>query len=512
MSRKVSEIVSSRIGNAITNVNVWGGVIYNVKSYGAKGDGVTDDTAAIQATHAAIVATGKRGTMVLPLGVYKINSLLTINVSYVSVVSYGAKIDASSITSGEAIKITGSVNPPYTQGTVVLEGFELLGNSRTGTVIGFKFDTPVSSGEGSSHITVRNVNIHAFGKGVYNGDRAYVINFENSDIYDCTDCIYTPVSVTDGGERMSYRGCTFFNAVSILNAGGAGDYYFSQCSFDYAQTYITTAGAFVLCESCHFEGIDTVQTQSMFFVTLGDYGGIIFDQSTFNFVATGGLTFPIFSSAANSRIGIQVDKSIMIITLGAFSAGYATTNKHRYLGVSNGGRLRFTNCESNKSGTEFYLWSEYQNVLSNPNFLLAIGTDWTAIAGTVAIDVTDGPFAGEQCVTLTNTGASMETPLIPITDDSNIKVAAWSKLVSQAGGSCVVTANYYSRNQVSLGTQDYVLNQSGAYDTIGTWTYKSMYPIADTGHTKVGKAFVKLTIANFGTLVNKIGRIYFSIE
>ena len=49
-----------------------GGQVFNVKAYGAKGDGVTDDTAAIQAAQAAAAASG--GDLYLPPGNYKATS------------------------------------------------------------------------------------------------------------------------------------------------------------------------------------------------------------------------------------------------------------------------------------------------------------------------------------------------------------------------------------------------------------------------------------------------------
>lgn len=46
--KRVNEIVSKSIGNTLTNMQTWNGVIYNIKAYGAKGDGFTDDSASIQ--------------------------------------------------------------------------------------------------------------------------------------------------------------------------------------------------------------------------------------------------------------------------------------------------------------------------------------------------------------------------------------------------------------------------------------------------------------------------------
>lgn len=74
---KVSELRSRNISNAIRNEETWGGIIINVKDYGAKGDGVTDDTDAIQtALQAANTAGG--GTVFLPLGTYNISTMLIL--------------------------------------------------------------------------------------------------------------------------------------------------------------------------------------------------------------------------------------------------------------------------------------------------------------------------------------------------------------------------------------------------------------------------------------------------
>jgi parallel beta-helix repeat protein len=64
-------MISSDIGNYLTNVKTWGGLVYNVKDYGAKGNGKTNDTSAIQkAVDAASSAGG--GEVRIPAGIYMI--------------------------------------------------------------------------------------------------------------------------------------------------------------------------------------------------------------------------------------------------------------------------------------------------------------------------------------------------------------------------------------------------------------------------------------------------------
>lgn len=58
----------------VTNLEDKGGEVFNVKAYGAKGDGTTDDTAAINAAYAA--ATAVKGTVYFPCGTYLLTSAI----------------------------------------------------------------------------------------------------------------------------------------------------------------------------------------------------------------------------------------------------------------------------------------------------------------------------------------------------------------------------------------------------------------------------------------------------
>jgi hypothetical protein len=109
----------------------------NVLSYGAKGDGVTDDTAAIQA---AINATPNGSTCFVPVGVYSISASLRIikPIQFVGA-GNGRGVDPLGATSGSGAEIvnTASNTDALTveaQGTgrlsaVVLRDFSVKGNS-----------------------------------------------------------------------------------------------------------------------------------------------------------------------------------------------------------------------------------------------------------------------------------------------------------------------------------------------------------------------------------------------
>lgn len=74
---QASEQIAMQYANANLNKRTWGDVLFNVKAYGAVGDGVTDDTVAIQkAINAAGAAGG--GTVWFPAKDFVITSTLNI--------------------------------------------------------------------------------------------------------------------------------------------------------------------------------------------------------------------------------------------------------------------------------------------------------------------------------------------------------------------------------------------------------------------------------------------------
>lgn len=103
-----------------SNLNVGGtapvGTV-NVKDFGAKGDGVTDDTTSIQNALNSVRSSG--GTVVFPPGTYKTSSVLTIFGKNIIVIGNGATILFSPILplvagiNDRAISVGGGVSNPY---------------------------------------------------------------------------------------------------------------------------------------------------------------------------------------------------------------------------------------------------------------------------------------------------------------------------------------------------------------------------------------------------------------
>lgn len=125
----VASQVSKYMANAVSVASIWGGIIINVKEapYLAKGDGVTDDTAAIQA---AINAVTNGGTVVFPSGTYCISSTLTIGNGSASVASTVHNIFLQGVGAGDGngtriatkLKWIGTVNVSMMQFNGLISG------------------------------------------------------------------------------------------------------------------------------------------------------------------------------------------------------------------------------------------------------------------------------------------------------------------------------------------------------------------------------------------------------
>jgi hypothetical protein len=136
--------------------------------HGAVFDNSTDDSAAIQAAHDEIVASGEPGTLVLPArSRAKLLSPLEWDMAHVFIEGNGTALDCSPITSGYSVKIGGSVNPPYNQAMQGASRVRFEGNARAGSVDAWRVEgVHPGTGAGPSHATFDRVSITNFGGGI----------------------------------------------------------------------------------------------------------------------------------------------------------------------------------------------------------------------------------------------------------------------------------------------------------------------------------------------------------
>jgi hypothetical protein len=125
------------------------GEFVSVKDFGAKGDGVTDDTAAIQA---AINSVGPNSTVQYPAGSYKVTSSIQLQLQQ-SHIGFGAKIIASN-----GITVFSKNGSDGFPGRISFQNLVITGTANTGKGIAISNNTPF--------ITINNCLISGFDEGV----------------------------------------------------------------------------------------------------------------------------------------------------------------------------------------------------------------------------------------------------------------------------------------------------------------------------------------------------------
>ena len=178
--------------------------VVSVKDFDALGDGVTDDTAAIQAANDAIVSSGVKTTLLFPGATYKCNSGLTFNALYVNIIANGATLDFSSLSSGSAVTVTGA-------DVVNLGGMTIVGNSNSGSVKGINLTGTIA--QNIVVIRISDFVVRTFGTGIYLGDYTYIVSFNHFEVADCTIDIDSEAT-TGGGSRLVFSDFLLTSGVS----------------------------------------------------------------------------------------------------------------------------------------------------------------------------------------------------------------------------------------------------------------------------------------------------------
>jgi hypothetical protein len=145
-----------------------GGQVYNVKAYGAVGDGVVNDTVAIQSACTAALAVG--GKVYIPAGTYRLTSTLNLGDGTPGTKLYleGAGPNATFLnwygsTSGIAVQIN---RLKYYK----ISGIGVSNNAAgVGTTVGILSDSPTGGGMQSGQCLWEHVSVGGFNTGIQFG-------------------------------------------------------------------------------------------------------------------------------------------------------------------------------------------------------------------------------------------------------------------------------------------------------------------------------------------------------
>lgn len=232
--------------------------VVSVKDFGAVGDGVTDDTAAIQAAiNYCTSMSNRKQTLYFPANnastFYRITSSLTINgrLNIVGDGEFSTTIYADNFTVGQYI-----LNFDNLDADVVY-----FGGVRNITLRGSNTNARGIRLNNASYWTLKNIQLFTLGVGVYiTGTRCFSNFFEQVTGYGIASYTVQFDNFTGGGQ-YEFLGCTFTgtDGFYLTNTASTDSLTFYNCNFEQCTTtdaYIAGTVSGLTFSGCRSEGLD----------------------------------------------------------------------------------------------------------------------------------------------------------------------------------------------------------------------------------------------------------------
>jgi hypothetical protein len=199
----------------------------NVKSFGAKGDGVTDDTAAIQA--AIDDASVKSNQVSFPSGTYKISAPINVPT--------GAHLVGAGWTNSiiKLVSTSACLNLPAHSYRQTIENMQI-------TTDGTMVDQAIKINDNCnnwkiSHVRIIYPNVNSFTTGILIGVTCYTGTIEDIEMYRCV----TGISVGDVANYISFRRCSVtYCTTGIIFTGGGRGRVIDSCDIELNQDGVKT--------------------------------------------------------------------------------------------------------------------------------------------------------------------------------------------------------------------------------------------------------------------------------
>ena len=208
----------------------------NIRWFGAIGDGVTDDTLAIQNAINFYVTTNK--TLTADRSVFLVSN--TINLIVKNNIDFGGAIFKAVSFSGTIMTINnGSIGNETLLSDggslrVSVKNFRLLGDD-TASSKGIVFSADVNK-QYVNELFIESMVISGFDTSIELGTHNYIMKFINCTFKSTNGtCVYIPSTAVDSGENINFHACLFSDSDLLFNIEGGGtDIILSSCSLDYS--------------------------------------------------------------------------------------------------------------------------------------------------------------------------------------------------------------------------------------------------------------------------------------
>ena len=270
----------------------------NVKDFGVKGDGITDDTLAIK--NAITYCEENQIDLFFPKGKYLVNSTLYINIEKMSLYGIGGEttIIINNDFTGDVLLYLYAKNGTwdYRNKRIRTLGSMSLINNGNNEVSGIRTSGEINTDyEGHvDRITVKNMMIRNFEIGILYGSHSYAFIFEKIYTPYCNYCIKSEINQDDSGEIPVFRNCFFADGGNKIDV--KCDLMFLNCTFhtlgeitnDIAG--ITISNCLLTFNQCHFERIQNEELNTKYYsplFRLKDNGSKIIVSNS-RFVVSGG--------------------------------------------------------------------------------------------------------------------------------------------------------------------------------------------------------------------------------
>jgi hypothetical protein len=229
-------------------------ITVDVTTFGAIGDGVTDDTTAIQNAFNYVVNHGG-GQVLFPKGTYLITSTLTWDIYLVSIIGQNAVFLANinDITK-YAIRLLSSApcaNGESPKDNTVKNhgGFKLTTTNPTCNGIDV---TGILNTNKNACFTLQNIYVDGFANNINFGIHAYAINIMGCTIQGASVSGINMTAATDMGERISFINCNITENQLAFNNPTTQQISCINCSIDWNVKFAINSGM-INCTACHIE-------------------------------------------------------------------------------------------------------------------------------------------------------------------------------------------------------------------------------------------------------------------